>query len=91
MDFDQWRAAWFATMRAKGHTPILDSDGDIDQFVMAGGYHNGPGCSACGWECCMHCTDMERIPDCTQVRADQAARDKAEREKLTDIIGAFVP
>lgn len=69
--FDDNRAAWEAAMKAKGHTPIYDDDldGILHVFVTDHGFHNGPGCSSCGWTCCMHCRSPEDIPQC-------AARDK---------------
>jgi hypothetical protein len=44
-----------------GHTWIVDDNGAVDVFVLDNGFHNGPGCSACGEWSCEHCT-----PDCWQ-------------------------
>lgn len=60
MNDDPWEAA----MRAKGHTPVLYSFGSLDHFVMESGFHNGPGCSVCGWSCCEHCDSVSDIPEC---------------------------
>ena len=67
MDFDAWRDAWFAIARERGHVLKEDKDfGGVDQFVVSGGIHNGPGCVNCGWSECMHCDwKGEKIPDCT--------------------------
>ncbi len=68
MGFDKWREAWFALARERGHTLRVheDMDGAVDQFVTDGGYHNGPGCTKCGWTECMHCDwDGKRIPVCS--------------------------
>lgn len=37
------------------HDWETDEDGNIDEWVMAYGYHNGPGCKRCGYSFCMHC------------------------------------
>lgn len=65
MDFDTWRARWFEVAGERGHTLKRNEDGDIDQFVVDGGFHNGPGCTRCGWATCMHClSDFRKIPRC---------------------------
>jgi len=65
MTFDEWRKRWFETAEERGHKLIRDQDGDVDQFVEGGGFHNGPGCETCGWSTCMHCAaDFSRIPVC---------------------------
>lgn len=69
MDFDEWREAWFALARERGHVLKTDSDfGGVDQFVTDGGYCNGPGCVKCGWTECYHCDwNGEKIPQCSAV------------------------
>ena len=52
-------------MRAKGHSPILEEDGEVNWFFMDADYHNGPGCEACGWRDCHHCIEAKDIPECT--------------------------
>lgn len=65
MDFDDWRQAWFAAARAKGHTLCMAGD-YVDQFVIRYGWHHGPGCQTCGWSACMHCDfKAESIPQCS--------------------------
>jgi hypothetical protein len=55
----------------KGHTFIMtDPEEEIDgipkpdMFAFSIGFHNGPVCSKCGWQCCEHCVDIEKIPQC---------------------------
>lgn len=66
MDFDEWREAWFDLARSRGHTLKTDDDfGGVDQFVISGGYCNGPGCTKCNWRACMHCGwQGTKIPQC---------------------------
>ncbi len=60
------RAAWRAAIESKGHVPVINDDGDLDIGVVDFGDHNGPGCSACGWDVCWHChADINDIPVCT--------------------------
>lgn len=64
--FDEEREEWYEAMKLRGHAPILDEDyGGLSIYVMDAGYHHGPGCSVCNWSCCMHCTDITTIPECT--------------------------
>ena len=65
MSEDSEDRSWREAMKLKGHMPILDEDGDLDVFHVSFDIHNGPGCSACGWGDCMHCTRVEDIPECT--------------------------
>ncbi len=54
-------------MKERGHTPIMKDD-ELDMFVMDIAYHNGPGCSTCGWSTCWHCNrdPNEAVPEtCT--------------------------
>jgi hypothetical protein len=44
--------------------PIMDGKGQVEWFAMEEDIHNGPGCSSCGWSCCMHCNGPEDIPQC---------------------------
>lgn len=55
---------WITAMKAKGHSPILDEDGELDCWVMEFDIHNGPGCSICGDSWCEHCTKPEEIGAC---------------------------
>lgn len=67
MTMDAEDASWFEAMKAKGHMPILEENGNLDVFVLEYDHHNGPGCSACGWSCCHHCDSIESIPECTSI------------------------
>lgn len=64
-DWDHWNMGWLAVFRARGHDPVLDSDGDVDLFVTNPNGHNGPGCKTRGWTRCMHCCAVDQIPSCT--------------------------
>jgi hypothetical protein len=58
---DKWQKA----MEAQGHLPIMNHD-HLDFFAAdMQGFHNGPKCAACGWDCCWHCSGVETIPQCT--------------------------
>ena len=57
-------ADWIAALKAKGHTPILDEDGDLDMWVCDYGIHNGPGCDTCGETWCQHCNRPADIGPC---------------------------
>jgi hypothetical protein len=59
--------AWFAAMVDKGHAPILDQDGDLDTCAFSRDIHNGPECSVCGWNACIHCDRIDQIPVCGEV------------------------
>ena len=67
---DKEDQTWYEALKAKGHMPIMvdyDDEGDpprLDVFVCDSGYHNGPGCEACRWSCCMHCKGIKSIPEC---------------------------
>ena len=63
-DWDRWRAGWMEVFSARGHSPVLDEDGNPDLFVTSPNGHNGPGCITCGWTTCMHCCAVDRIPSC---------------------------
>ena len=39
----------------KEHDWYRDEDGNIDEFAMEYGYHNGPACKRCGYSFCEHC------------------------------------
>ena len=56
---------WRSAMIEKGHKPKLDEGGVLDFFVQNVDIHNGPGCTACGWDCCWHCDTIGDIPKCT--------------------------
>lgn len=51
-------------MEAKGHTPVVNEDGELNLFVFSTGLHNGPGCATCGWSCCWHCDGTNAITKC---------------------------
>lgn len=37
------------------HDWETDEDGNIDEFAMDYGFHNGPACKRCGYSFCEHC------------------------------------
>lgn len=55
---------WYDALVAKGHTPVMD-DGRIDIWVVDEGYHNGPGCKACGRSWCWHCYKPDDVTECS--------------------------
>lgn len=74
---------WITAMKAKGHVPRLNEDGDgVDIFVTDSGYHNGPGCSICDETWCMHCTNPDKIEPCigAQATAERDAKYTREHE-----------
>lgn len=58
---------WYVALVDRGHTPVLDHNGDLETCVLAHDIHNGPGCSTCGWSACMHCGSIEGVPLCGEV------------------------
>jgi hypothetical protein len=68
---DTKKEEWKAAMEAKGHTPIMmqypGGEPELDIWVVEQGYHNGPGCSTCGWSTCQHCNRLMIIPECREV------------------------
>lgn len=70
---------WIEAMKAKGHMPVMRDweDGTppvLDIWVVDYGYHNGPGCSICGWSCCHHCEGIESIPQCDVITIDHTSK-----------------
>ena len=64
MDFDDWQRTWTALCLERGHTLKMDG-ASVDYFVESEGFHNGPGCTKCGWSACMHCDfEGKKIPVC---------------------------
>ncbi len=57
-------AEWLTEITAKGHTPILYSDGSLHMFATESGFHHGPACSVCGWSCCIYCDGLDSITAC---------------------------
>jgi len=64
MSLEEYWNRFIEIMREKGHTPTVDEDGNVNMFVTDFGYHNGHGCSTCGWTTCIHCDGIEKIPEC---------------------------
>lgn len=69
---DEYQQRWTEAFVAAGHTPQMvdPEDGDpshIDWFATYWDIHNGPRCTKCGWDCCVHCTGPDQIPQCTGV------------------------
>lgn len=57
---------WYDALVERGHTPAILNE-ELDIFFYGGGYyHNGPGCSVCGWGCCWHCDRVGVIPECSE-------------------------
>lgn len=73
------RKEWFDAMKAKGHSPVLDEDGDIDLLVAGAGYCNGPKCWVCGWFTCVHCENTDNIPPCDVINLED--EQKSERRE----------
>lgn len=65
---------WIEAMKAKGHLPVLDEDGNLDTLVLDIDFHNGPGCQLCGESWCHHCLDPEDIPQCSNPAIDAEFR-----------------
>lgn len=63
--WDQRLQQWSDALKAKGHMPAMYANGELNTFFFDSDKHNGPGCKACGWSCCWHCTDIGEIPQCT--------------------------
>lgn len=64
-DYSENLKKWELAMKVKGHSPIM-YEGVLDAFVLDENFHNGPGCSTCGWSVCWHCSpDLEKIPQCS--------------------------
>jgi len=60
-------AAFMAKLRKQhGHEWKKDSDGNIDEFAMSYGNHNGPECVKCGYDYCQHCKSEFDVPKCTK-------------------------
>jgi hypothetical protein len=74
MTYEEHQAKWTAAFIAAGHEfQMVDpKDGDptrIDWFATCCDIHNGPRCVKCGWDCCVHCTSMTKIHQCTGVQS----------------------
>lgn len=67
MNLNDKKKLWYDAMIGAGHVPIMEENNsdELDIFVNCVGFHNGPGCSKCKWECCWHCIKIEDIPKCT--------------------------
>lgn len=64
MDMDEYRKLWFERASELGHELRVDADGNIDEFNMDTGMHNGPGCKKCHEMWCMWCCNIENIKPC---------------------------
>lgn len=42
-------------VHVKKHLWHKRENGEVDEWVLDHGYHNGPGCEVCGASVCMHC------------------------------------
>lgn len=74
-EMDAYRDTWWKTFAKRGHEPVLNSDGEPDQFARSSYGHNGPQCKACGWGACWWCVTPPHIPRCSasnNVRDDDA-------------------
>jgi hypothetical protein len=70
--YNDERETWLNAMKAKGHSPVMDSDGLDVLATEYGDHHNGPACSVCGWGCCWHCETIDDIPECDVIEATVA-------------------
>lgn len=61
---DAKQEKWMKALQDKGHTPVMDG-GQLEMFVTDNDFHNGPGCSECGWTTCWHCNTEASIPQCS--------------------------
>ena len=75
-------AKWFDALKAKGHMPVVDEDGKLNFFVCDSGYHNGPGCHACGWSCCWHCCAVSDIPECIAIAHGRRLAERSRKPAL---------
>lgn len=64
---------WYDAMVERGHTPIMFKD-ELDVFAYyTSDPHNGPKCEVCDWGTCWHCDDVDVIPDCATIQAENKA------------------
>lgn len=64
---------YYEKLEAAGHVLRRAEHGEIDNWVMDVGYHNGPGCINCHESWCEHCEDT--IEPCIGKEAyDELAR-----------------
>jgi len=47
-----------------GHKLRRNEDGEVDNFVVSEGFHNGPGCLVCSESWCEHCACNREIEPC---------------------------
>lgn len=81
---EEHQSAWIARARQAGHELKRDEDGDVDAWVTAYGYHNGPGCIRCGKSWCWHCVDPDQIEPCKgdeyRIANERASEDRVLAE-----------
>lgn len=51
-----------------GHTFRIDSDGDVNCWVIDRDYHNGPWCTSCDEGFCEHCNRDVFTEKCDEVQ-----------------------
>ena len=51
------------TRDPRGHTWMVNGDGEINIFAFEHGWHNGPACVVCGYGFCHHCRSGPEV-DC---------------------------
>jgi hypothetical protein len=73
-------------LKAAGHVPVLNEDGQTDFVAYAPDGHNGPRCSVCGDDWCMWCTPPDKIAPCIGVEAAAARDAKYKREREDRIL-----
>ena len=83
--FEEYSAAWLAAARAAGHV-LREEGGDVDLFVVSGGFHNGPGCSRCHESWCYHCTPPEKIGQCEGDLPEPQTADQREITRLRALL-----
>lgn len=83
--------AFYEKLEAAGHVLYRTEDGDVNCWIVDGGYHNGPGCLRCGDAWCEHC-DEGKIEPCTAMNTveerDQIAKQELDAfyARVTDLL-----
>jgi hypothetical protein len=70
---------YYEELEAAGHVLKKDEDGNVCQWVLDEGFHNGPGCVNCHDSWCEHCRDT--IEPCIGKDAYEAKAKAARREQ----------
>lgn len=74
---------FYTKLEAVGHKLKRDQDGAVDAWVLAGDYHNGPGCEVCGEAWCEHCQDDAKdIEPCIGVEAVEVRNQERHQKRI---------